>query len=405
MQRVYNNIKNHEAVTIYYTGTFLIDFAKSLIFAIYTIFLINSGLNLFQASLINFAYMISVVLFEIPTGAFADSLGRKKSMIISTLFLATGLALYPTYQNFWVFLFAEVLIAISSSFASGAFDAWMVDQSQSQGFTGKVDFVFSQANFISKIALVFGGLIGAYLSINYIGLPFYFGAVIALLVLVFFIIFVDDNQVVKKLSIRNSFLEMKNITKDSIKYCISHKVVIWLVIGAILGTFVFQPMNMYWNVHFNNMAGDKIWLMGWLWAFISIFMALGSYLVKEFVKKGRDYTYIMVFVSIFICVPIIISSLSNVLFVAFPVFLIYEIARGIEKPVRIAYINKFAEPEKRATIFSFQAMMSSLGAAGGLIIFGLIAKKTSIQVSWVAAATMALLLIPIYLKARKQESC
>lgn len=405
MKRVYNNIKNHEAVTIYYTGTFLIDFAKSLIFAIYTIFLINSGLNLFQASLINFVYMISVVLFEIPTGAFADSLGRKKSMIISTIFLAIGLALYPTYQNFWVFVLAEVLIAISSSFASGAFDAWMVDQSQSQGFTGKVDFVFSQANFISKIALVFGGLIGAYLSINYIGLPFYFGAFIALLVLVFFIIFVDDNQVVKKLSIRNSFLEMKNITKDSIKYSISHKVVIWLVIGAILGTFVFQPMNMYWNVHFNNMAGDKIWLMGWLWAFISIFMALGSYLVKEFVKKGRDYTYIMVFVSIFICVPIIISSLSNVLFVAFPVFLIYEIARGIEKPVRIAYINKFAEPEKRATIFSFQAMMSSLGAAGGLIIFGLIAKKTSIQVSWVAAATMALLLIPIYLKARKQESC
>lgn len=405
MKRVYNNIKNHEAVTIYYTGTFLIDFAKSLIFAIYTIFLINSGLNLFQASLINFVYMISVVLFEIPTGAFADSLGRKKSMIISTIFLAIGLALYPTYQNFWVFVLAEVLIAISSSFASGAFDAWMVDQSQSQGFTGKVDFVFSQANFISKIALVFGGLIGAYLSINYIGLPFYFGAFIALLVLVFFIIFVDDNQVVKKLSIRNSFLEMKNITKDSIKYCISHKVVIWLVIGAILGTFVFQPMNMYWNVHFNSMAGDKIWLMGWLWAFISIFMALGSYLVKEFVKKGRDYTYIMVFVSIFICVPIIISSLSNVLFVAFPIFLIYEIARGIEKPVRIAYINKFAESEKRATIFSFQAMMSSLGAAGGLIIFGLIAKNTSIQVSWVTAATMALLLIPIYLKARKQESC
>ena len=194
------------------------------------------------------------------------------------------------------------------------------------------------------------------------------------------------------------------MAKESIKYSFSHKVIFWLILGGIVGTLSWQPMNMFWNIRFNNMAGNHIWLMGWLWVIMSLFMMLGSFSVRSFLKRGKDYTFLMIIVALGIFIPIIFSALSKTLFLAFPAYLIYEIARGIEKPVAQAYINKYAEPSKRATIFSFESMMSCLGAAGGLIFFGFIAKNYSIETSWIIAASLSLLLIPIYLMARKKEA-
>jgi len=53
MKRIYSNLKNREAVSVYYVGTFLTDFAMSLTFAIYAIFLLKSGLDLLQIMIVN----------------------------------------------------------------------------------------------------------------------------------------------------------------------------------------------------------------------------------------------------------------------------------------------------------------------------------------------------------------
>lgn len=119
--------------------------------------------------------------------------------------------------------------------------------------------------------------------------------------------------------------------------------------------------------------------------------------------RGKHYTFVMVLAILLISIPIIVSASSNILLLDFPAYLIHEIARGIQKPVQQAYLNKYSEPEKRATIFSFESMTSALGAAVGLWFFGWIAKNTSIETSWIMAGAFALVLIPIYLMARKKE--
>ena len=405
MKRIYSNLKNREAVTVYYIGTFIGDFSMALTFSIYAIFLYKSGLNLLQVNLVNFTYMISVFLLEVPTGAFADALGRRRSMLLGAFFTFLGLALYPIYRSFAVFIIAEFILALSSTFISGAWDAWMIDTSKNQGFVGKVDYVFSQANVISKIAMVFGGLIGAYIASIYIGLPFYAGGIIAFLGFIFLLIYMEEKNQKIDFSIKKNIIKMKNIALESAKYSFSHKVIFWLIMGGIVSTLVYQPLNMFWNIRFNNMlGGDKLYLVGWLWAAMSVFMILGAYLVKHFLKRGKDYTFLMILVSLGIFCPILISSFNKIFLFAFPPFLIYQLVRGIERPVKQAFLNKYADSEKRATIISFESMISCLGAAGGLVFFGWIAKNSSIETSWIMAAILALLLIPIYLMARKKES-
>lgn len=401
MKQAYARIRNKDVISIYYLGNFFITLASSLTFGIYAVFLYKNGLNLFQINLINAVFMISIFILEVPTGAFADAVGRKKSVLISTLFVAIGLAFYPIFRHFYFFLIAEILVAIGKSFSSGSFDAWMVDTSRKRGFTGNVDLVFSQSNIYSKFAGVFGGIIGAYLAYYEIGLPFYVGASLSLVAFVILLLLMEPDKGSGRINIREGIAAIKLTATDSIKYAGNHKVIFWLLIGTIVLNFVFQPLNMYWGVRFNAMAGDQVWVLGWLWAVMSLAMIGGSFWVKYLIKKGKDYTYLMIANALIVSIPIIISAVTHNFALAISSFMIYEISRGIEGPVGTAYVNKYAEPSKRATILSFESMIGSLGAAAGLLLFGLFAQKTSIEYSWIVAGTIVLVTIPIYLKAKR----
>src|SRR5256885_4007148 len=63
----------------------------SLIWGIDTLFKLHAGLDIFQVMLTNAAFTLGNVLFEIPTGVVADTLGRRVSLLLclATLFVAT----------------------------------------------------------------------------------------------------------------------------------------------------------------------------------------------------------------------------------------------------------------------------------------------------------------------------
>lgn len=399
------NIRSKDTKAVYYLLTFLINFSASLTFATYVLFLLGNGLDLFQVMLINLSFMIGNFIFEIPTGAYADYFGRKKSVILSNLFLMVGLLIYFESSTIIMFIIAEVICALAFTFASGALEAWMVDSLEQKRFTGKVDFVFSQSNIISQVSILLGGLIGGYLGNINLALPFGAGAVIAFAALLVSIFFMHEKVVNKKvLSIAGSVAQMGLIAKDSITYGVQHKVVLWLIFSTILSMFAFMPLNMYWSPRLNELAGNQVWLMGWVWAGISLFMILGSYLVKQLLKKEKSYTWILVLATVILALPIILVSMSNVFTIVLIGFLIYEVGRGMLNPLYASYLNKFVPGEQRATILSFNSMMGKLGAGLGLVILGWIANNYSIQTSWLISGLLLLLLIPIYLRIKKHES-
>lgn len=391
--------------SVYYLLTFLFEFAAGLTFATYVLFLLSRGLDLFQVTLVNLSFMIGIFIFEIPTGAYADYFGRKKSVILSSFFLMLALLIYFESANIAMFIVAEIIAALAFTFASGALDAWMVDSLENKGYTGKVDFIFSHAAIVGKTAALLAGLIGAYIGSVNLALPFGAGAVVALLALLVSIFFIKENLKPKKaLNLAGAIAQMAHVTKNSIAFGIKHKVVLWLIISSILATFAFQPLNMFWSPRMNNLAGDKVWLMGWVWAGISLSMMMGSFLVKQLLKREKSYTWILILASVVLGIPILLVSTSSVFGVVLLGFLMYELGRGMLTPAHKAYLNKHIPGEQRATVLSFDSMMARVGAALGLVILGWTAKNYSIQVSWLISGLLLFLLIPIYMRARKNEN-
>lgn len=399
-----NNVRSRDVKSVYYLLTFLFEFAVGLTFATYVLFLLNRGLDVFQVMLVNLAFMVGNFIFEIPTGAYADYFGRKKSIILSSVFLILGLLIYFSSSSIVMFVIAEVTAALALTFASGALDAWMVDSLEDKGYTGKVDFIFSHAAIIGKVAALLAGLIGAYIGTINLALPFGAGAVVALIALLVSILFIKEDFAQRKtLNLVSSLNQIGKVTKDSINYGVRHKVVLWLIGSSVLATLAFQPLNMYWAPRMNTLAGDKIWLMGWVWAGMSLFMMFGSFVVRELLKRGKTYSWILVTTALFLAIPILFSSFSNIFTVVLSSFLIYEVGRGMLTPAHKAFLNKHIPGEQRATVLSFDSMMGKLGAAVGLLVLGWIGKNYSIQVSWLISGILLLLLIPIYLRAAAHE--
>ena len=62
--------------------------AASFIWGINTLFLLDAGLSNFEAFAANAFFTAGMVLFEIPTGVVADTVGRKASYLLGTITLS-----------------------------------------------------------------------------------------------------------------------------------------------------------------------------------------------------------------------------------------------------------------------------------------------------------------------------
>lgn len=65
---------------VYLLANFLVIVAYSMLHSILTVILLVKGLSVSQILLIQSAYSIAIVLFELPSGLLADNHSRKKSL-------------------------------------------------------------------------------------------------------------------------------------------------------------------------------------------------------------------------------------------------------------------------------------------------------------------------------------
>ena len=398
-----HNIKTKDVRTVYYLLIVLKDLTVGFVSATHALFLLSNGLTIFQMNLVNAVFMLGTFVFEIPTGAYADFFGRKKSYIIHAGLLSLAGLIYFFSHSFLFFVLAELIAAVSFTFASGAIDAWLIDN-VSKNWAKRTDYIFSQGQVFSKIVLVAGAIIGAYfgqINLAYPWLLVAFTGLIILLVSIFYM--KDDKPVINTFGFNRGLKQMIAIAKNSFDYGLRNKVVLWLMIATFVGEFAFQPLNMFWAPRFNQMAGGEVKLMGWLLAGMSIMMAAGSYLSRKLSERKVSYWKIMTISTLFLAIPVLISSQASIFAIAAGAFLIHEIGRGINIPIKTGYINKYIPSDKRATLISFNSMAGKIAAALGLIGFGLLADKTSFSYSWLVAGFILLLLIPIYLITRKKE--
>src|SRR5687767_7582938 len=105
----------------------LSTFATSLIWGINTLFLLDAGLTITEAFAANAFFTVGQVLFEIPTGVVADTVGRRASYLLGSATLLGStvfyLVLWQQHASLALWAIASVLLGLGFTFFSGATEA------------------------------------------------------------------------------------------------------------------------------------------------------------------------------------------------------------------------------------------------------------------------------------------
>lgn len=391
-----------KVLKLYITISFLLGLSDSFFFATYVVFLFSKGLDLMEINLINTFFMISAFFLEIPTGAIADLFGRKKSIVLGCFVFSLSMLAYYLSNEFWFFVFAEVIAAISVTLLSGATEAWIVDSLRFYKFDGLLHDVFKREKQFKQLGIVLGSMAGAYIGSYNIALPWLISSIASAGVGIFCWVKMKEEYFEKR-NFELSWRPIGRIARNSVLYGWKNKAVMYVIaFGAVL-VFSVQAFNMQWQLVFKESFGISTANLGWIFAGMSLFIVLGNQLSVGFTKLIKKEKDAIILSQVITVIGMIVASSMIGLTTVLVGFFVHELGRGMIMPLKQSYLNHRIPSDKRATILSFDSMVFKGGAALGLIFSGYLANNYSISLAWLASGIVLAISIPIFLNIKNGE--
>lgn len=142
--------------------------------ALFILFLTQRGLSNSEVGLLQTALFATNLLAEVPTGLFGDRYGRKLSVLVGLVLLATNAVGMLFAQNFWIFFAAFVVQGIGFAFKSGSDEALFYDRLRAEGRTGEYERIAARVHAVGTasfgLSMIAGGyLVGLSWSALYVG--------------------------------------------------------------------------------------------------------------------------------------------------------------------------------------------------------------------------------------------
>jgi len=389
-------------IKTYVAFSFTLSLSHAFFYATYQLFLAERGLNLLEINIINMFFMAGVFLLEVPTGAFADVFGRKKSVVLGCFMMALSMLAYYVGQGFWSFAVAELIAAVGLTFLSGALEAWVVDALAFHGHDGELSHVFRREVYASQFGVIFGSLFGGFLGQHDLALPWLASAVATSAVGIFAIFALQEQQI-KRVSFRFSFAPFRKTIADSVRFGYQKKSVWFVVLFGMLLAISVQAMNMQWPFIFQKTYGFSTTNLGWLFAVVSMVTMLGGQLSKLFADKIRHEKNAIVLSQGITVVGIFGASMMLGIVPVVGFFLLHEMGRGIIGPLKQAYLNHRIPSEQRATILSFDSMIGKSGAFLGLAGSGFLAQHFGIPNTWFVSGCILTLGVVVFFNLKNGD--
>jgi MFS family permease len=143
---------------------YFLAFVNELYFpiAIWLLFFLQY-LDFTQVAIIGALTTISSNLFEIPTGAISDLIGRKWTLFWSFIFSAIGLLVIASGNIFLVFAIGRIINGLGQSLYSGTHESLMYDTLKSSGKESGYDKVISKVETVTWVGLFISAVVGGFI--------------------------------------------------------------------------------------------------------------------------------------------------------------------------------------------------------------------------------------------------
>lgn len=142
------------------------------LFPIYALYMQGSGLTPLQLSTLFAIWSLSALVFEVPSGAIADRLDRRKVLLASRIVQALAFAVWWWQPTFPGFAAGFLLWGLAGSLWSGTAEAWLYECLHERGAAAAFQRIYGTASACATVGIGVALLVGGALATVHMALPF-----------------------------------------------------------------------------------------------------------------------------------------------------------------------------------------------------------------------------------------
>jgi len=339
-----------------------------------TLYYQHRGLSLLQISSLQSIIIGITFLTNIPTGIFADKIGRKISIILSIGLQLLGEVLFFFARSYPEFVLIAIIAGIGFSFTIGTVSALTFETLKEERKEGDMGKATGSRMAIESLARIIAPLLGGLLIAPFTVNRFMFLIVITIIavfvsLILTFTLKEPGNINRKKIQKKpfQLFFDGFNLLKlnDSLR-----RIVLLSLFTNPLISFLFILYQPYFVK-----SGVALWMFGLTLSAGAIFSLLGNKFAYKFervfgVERGILFATLFPALLYFL-MSIVYHPILSFIFVC----LIY-LPLGLQDPLFTDYQNKHISDENRATMISLISMLNNIYIAAMGLVIGYLADKS-----------------------------
>jgi MFS family permease len=294
---------------------------------VFTVFLLDSGLNFTQITLLNSISAGFIVIGKVPTGYIGDRIGRRDSLVISSVLFSASIFGFLVAQTFLEFVLLWIVWSFATTFQSGSDDAWLYDTLKDRSEEKQYTHVRGRGGSVNMWVTAGTSLIAGGLYTIQPILPFLAGgSLLALGVPVLLSLprnpqHADDTEtftVIDALPVLR-----KRLSEPPLRSFILY-IALFLGITAVIDNFI-QPIVV-------DAIGLSVTTLGPIYAGFSIMAAITSYYagaIEDALTTRWAVAAIPLVTGFVLCLPLLVPA------VALPAFFIMKSSRTVISPLQV----------------------------------------------------------------------
>ena len=361
------------------------------------------GLNLTEVTLNDSAFWITMALTEIPTGAVADTWGRKQSQVIGMV-IATGsilmFALAPVYP---LVLLANSLWAIGITFISGADLAMFYDTLRALGREDEYPRYRGRLQALVLVSIAVSSVLGGFIGEINLGATFIITAGFMMVATIFLLLLKDpplevdprdpENRTYRQ-TLKMTYKALR--TSPGLWYALLLSSIFPLLNGTIQVTFM-QPYALS--------IGLPIAALGLVALGLRASQFTGALSAARIIRQFGEWNWLRAAPFLIVLGGVSLGIFNSVAGIA--LFAITGFASAVTGPLMERIILRQSPGSVRATILSVDSLFHRLLLALVAPVIGFIADSSNLAGAFVSVSLIfgliVLVVFELWSRSRRKE--
>lgn len=356
--------------------------------SIWIIFLQGRGFSLAEIGLAESFFHLAPVTLELPSGSFADVLGRKWSMAAGALLIAVSTTLMFIADSMWLLLPAMFLNGAAYAFRSGAQQAFLFDSLSHEQTSGRFTSLFGKLNALSYLAIAATSAAGGVLAERSYALPF--GLTVgAGLAAAWLAAGLREPE-----RPREDRPGMAQTMVEALRIVRGNRQLLALVVFVAALWTISTLVHLYGQAVLTE-RGLEPSQIGFIFGGILFATAAGAALAGR-LSRVRPFSFWAIAATLVVAGSGVVMG-GGPLLLALAGLVVTELIAGAFEPMVAQQVNSAISSAQRATIISVEGFLFSVSMIWAFPLFGWAAERWGWLSAYAGAAVVMLMLLGIFL--------